>query len=56
VKPSVLSINQERVILQFCTWHAAEAIKRRLIAKEYTKERREKLNHLIWDWIKASDL
>jgi hypothetical protein len=27
-----------------------------LIAKGYTKERREKLNHLIWAWIKAPDL
>ncbi|RFU25262.1 hypothetical protein B7463_g11084, partial [Scytalidium lignicola] len=56
VNPTVLGINQESVILQFCTWHAAEAIKRKLIAKGYTKERREKLNRLIWDWIKAPDL
>jgi hypothetical protein len=52
----VIGINQERVILQFCTWHGAEAIKRKLTAKGYTKERREKLNHLIWAWIKAPDL
>lgn len=56
VKPTVLGINQERVILQLCTWHGAEAIKRRLITKGYSKERREKLNNLIWTWIKAPDL
>ena len=27
-----------------------------MIAKGYTKERREQLNHLIWAWIKAPDL
>jgi hypothetical protein len=55
VEPTVIGINQERVILQFCTWHGAEAIKRRLIAKGYTKERREDINNLIWKWIKAPD-
>jgi hypothetical protein len=55
VEPTVIGINQERVILQFCTWHGAEAIKRRLIAKGYTKERREDINNLIWEWIKAPD-
>ena len=56
MKPSVVSINQEEVILQFCTQHTTEAIKRRLIAKGYSKERREKLNNLIQAWIKAPDL
>lgn len=56
VDPVVIGTNQESVILQFCTWHGAEAIKRRLIAKGYSKERREQLNHLIWAWIKAPDL
>lgn len=51
VKPTVIGTNKMEVILQFCTWHAAEAIKRR-----YTKERREKINNLIWAWIKAPDL
>ena len=55
VEPTVIGINQERVILQFCTWHGVEAIKRRLIAKGYTKERREDINNLIWEWIKAPD-
>ena len=44
------------MILQFCEWHAAEAIKRRLIAKGYQKERRDELVDLIWKWIKAPDL
>ena len=52
----MIGINQIAVILQFCTWHGAEAIKRKLIAKGYTKERREELLHLIWAWIKAPDL
>jgi len=55
IEPTVIGINQERVILQFCTWHGVEAIKRRLIAKGYTKERREDINNLIWEWIKAPD-
>jgi hypothetical protein len=54
-EPTVIGINQERVILQFCTWHGVEAIKRRLIAKGYTKERREDINNLIREWIKAPD-
>jgi hypothetical protein len=56
VEPTVVTINQEKAILQYCTWHGAEAIKRRLIAKGYTKERREDINNLIWEWIKAPDL
>ena len=55
VEPTVVTINQEKAILQYCTWHGAEAIKRRLIAKVYTKERREDINNLIWEWIKAPD-
>ena len=55
VEPTVATINQESAILQYCTWHAAEAIKRRLIAKGYPKERREAINNLIWQWIKAPD-
>jgi hypothetical protein len=55
VEPTVVTINQEKAILQYCTWHGAEAIKRRLIAKGYTKERREDINNLIWEWIKAPD-
>src|SRR6266487_2143327 len=55
VEPTVVTINQEKAILQFCTWHGAEAIKRRLITKGYTKERRDNINNLIWEWIKAPD-
>jgi len=55
VEPTVVTVNQESAILQYCTWHGAEAIKRRLIAKGYTKERREAINNLIWQWIKAPD-
>jgi hypothetical protein len=52
----VVGVNQEAVILQFCDWHAAEAIKRKLIAKGYGKERRDDLINLMWAWIKAPDL
>jgi hypothetical protein len=52
----VVGVNQEAVILQFCDWHAAEAIKRKLIAKRYGKERRDDLINLMWAWIKAPDL
>ena len=56
VKPTIIGVNQIPVILQFCEWHAAEAIKRRLIAKGYKKESRDELIDLIWKWIKAPDL
>ena len=56
VEPSVVGVNQETVILQFCDWHAAEAIKRRLITKGYSREHRDDLVNLIWAWIKAPDL
>lgn len=43
--------------LQLCTWHAAEAIKKRLItAGGYPKEIRKELETLIWDWIKSSTI
>jgi hypothetical protein len=45
-----------QVILQRCQWHAAEAIKRRLIKKGYKKEKRDELVTLMWSWIKAPDL
>jgi hypothetical protein len=56
IQPTLIGVNNEKVVLQFCTWHAAEAIKRKLISKGYKKEHREELNNLIWKWIKAPDL
>jgi hypothetical protein len=44
-----------RIILQRCEWHAVEAIKKKLIKKGYSKEKREKLVDLIWKYIKAPD-
>ena len=45
---------EESIALQLCEWHAAEAIKRRLVhAGKYTKETREGLVDLINGWIKA---
>ena len=56
VQPTVIGVNATVVILQFCTWHAAEAIKRKLIASGYRKERRNKIVDLIWKWITASTI
>jgi MULE transposase-like protein len=47
----------QRVLLQLCEWHAVAAIKRRLIAAgKYTKERRDELISIIWDWVKAPSI
>lgn len=44
-------------ILQLCTWHAAQAIKKRLIkAGDYPLEIRKELDTLIWAWIKSSTM
>ena len=42
------------VILQFCTWHCQEAIKRKLVHAGYKKSP-QKAIHLIWKWIEAPD-
>lgn len=43
--------------LQLCSWHAAEAVKARLIKEGYPKEIREAkdvgIHILIWNWIKS---
>ena len=45
---------QANCVLQLCTWHAAQAIKKRLIkAGDYPLEIRKELETLIWDWIKS---
>jgi hypothetical protein len=44
----------QHIILQLCEWHAVAAIKRRLIAAgRYSKEHRDELISMIWDWVKA---
>ncbi|KJZ69900.1 hypothetical protein HIM_10711 [Hirsutella minnesotensis 3608] len=46
----------DQQILQLCEWHAAESIKKRLLdSGRYTKERREDLLRLIWEYIQAPD-
>lgn len=43
--------------LQLCSWHAAEAIKKKLIkAGSYPLEIRKELTSLIWVWIQSSSL
>jgi hypothetical protein len=47
----------QHVLLQLCEWHAVAAIKRRLIAAgKYSKERRDELISMIWDWVKAPSI
>ena len=53
---TVLAPDGGQVMLQRCQWHAAEAIKRRLIRKGYKKEKRDELVTLMWAWLKAPDL
>jgi hypothetical protein len=53
VPPTVQGVNQMAVTLQYCTWHAVEAIKRKLVHSGYQKERRNKIIGLIWKWIEA---
>jgi len=38
-------------ILQFCEWHAAQNIKKRLAEKKYLKKDREEIIDLIWKYI-----
>ncbi len=49
VLPTVQGVGQTEVILQYCTWHAIEAIKRKLVHIGYQKERRNKIINLIWE-------
>ena len=41
-----------KVFLQLCSWHGAEAIKKRLIREGYPIEVRKKLVEQVWSWIK----
>ena len=50
MKPELNAVGSE-VKLQLCSWHAAEAVKRRLIVEGYSSEMRSELTNLIWGWI-----
>ncbi|KAL2043479.1 hypothetical protein N7G274_003786 [Stereocaulon virgatum] len=41
------------LFLQLCNWHAAEAIKKRLIREGYSKDNRDEPVDKIWKWIKS---
>ncbi len=59
VANTIESIKTENgvVFLQLCAWHAAEAIKKRLLKSgRYSQEKRLDLSNLIWRWIKSPDL
>ncbi len=46
--------------LQFCSWHAAEAVKARLVREGYQKhvkeEKKNGIHSLIWRWIHSETL
>ena len=44
------------LVLQLCSWHAAEAIKKKLTREGYPQEKRKELANLIWAWIKSPTL
>ena len=48
VQSEVIGPHYMAIILQFCTWHGVKAIKQRLIAKGYSKEKRAEIVDLIW--------
>ena len=49
--------SQTDCTLQLCTWHVAEAIKKKLIkAGTYLLKIRKELTSLIWAWIQSSTL
>lgn len=50
---SVFSSVWPRCILQFCEWHTAENVRRRLANKRYKKEERENLMRLVWAYIQS---
>ncbi|KAH6973981.1 hypothetical protein EDB80DRAFT_831305 [Ilyonectria destructans] len=47
---------QDGQILQLCEWHVAQNFKKRLLdSGNYTKDRREELSRLVWDYIQSRD-
>lgn len=42
-----------QTLTQFCDWHVAQNIKKRLAEKRYTKREREEIMNSIWDYIKS---
>ncbi len=42
--------------IQLCSWHTAEAIKKRLITEGYHVDKRKELVNLIWSWIESPTL
>jgi hypothetical protein len=43
------------ISLQFCDWHYAENIKKRLAKNGYTKEDRDKVINAVWQYIKTDE-
>jgi hypothetical protein len=41
-------------ILQFCEWHAAMNVKKRLAQKRYKKEERDAIMRLVWAYVKSA--
>jgi hypothetical protein len=48
LEQAVVSADGQQSILQCCSWHAATAIKRRLVHRGYRKEKREEIETRLW--------
>src|SRR5947209_20366519 len=42
--------------LQFCDWHCAENVRKRLAKYGYYKETRDKIMDAVWQYIKTDEL
>lgn len=48
-----LQIKESGTTLQLCSWHAAQAVQKRLVTEGYLETSRKLLKNLIWAWIKS---
>ncbi len=44
------------ITLQLCSWHASEAIKKKLIKVGYPKELRKTISSAIWTWVNSNSV
>ena len=51
-----LNVINNEIKLQLCFWHAAKAIKKRLINEKYSSKMKSKLINKIWNWVKTSTI
>lgn len=48
-----LQIKESGTTLQLCSWHAAQAVQKKLATEEYPGMLQKLLKNLIWAWIKS---